>query len=319
VRWRLPSLRRRHAAHFLRHASRAALDYDSSYRRASGARILQRDWPDVSAALDYAKIHLRPLYAETVWDCRHYLAATRSPAEWLQFLLPAVSRRLRFRDSALRLHANLLIQVAHAYVELDDIETARRFANGALRLGARLHNDALVDAAHDELFHIATQLGDFESHLKAALKDVEAARSKNRPWLIAAALERLTEKLLLVQRYGEAIPYLHERLAIMRTTEHSLSVLALIEHIAMAHYRVQEFDAAIAAAKEILVLNQVYKWGHYDGWAHAYLVLASARLGDERSATISYERRLASLCGVAWSTHRLEDLANESIEWSNCS
>jgi hypothetical protein len=318
--WRRPLLRRRHALHFLKITSQAGALYDhGNYRLTRGARVLQRAWTNIEPALEYAKNHMRSLYAETLWNCSNYLAATRPPAEWLQLLRSALSTRLLLRKKTRVFYGSLLIEIAHVYIELGEPQTAREWAYRAIAIAFITNDDELETAARTELLYVAYELNEFDREVQRAVAKLAEARATNRPWFIASALETLISRLLIARQYRDAIPYLTERLAIIRTGEATLPVLNLLETLTAAHYHSGEFEAAAAVAREMIEFNRSHRWALYDSWAHAYLGLACAELGDEQAAALSYERRLAGICGLALSPRRLEALADEAIQWSNLS
>ncbi len=318
--WRRRVLRRRHAIHFLKIASHAGWLYDDGYFRVtSGARVLQRAWTNIEPAFEHAKNHMRSLYAETLWNCSDYLAATRPPAEWLQLLRSALSPRLFLRKKTRVLYGRLLTEIAHVYIELGEPQTAREWAYRAIVIAFLTNDDGVETAARTELLYVAYELNEFDREVQRAVAKLDEARATDRPWFIASALETLISRLLIARRYRDAIPYLTERLAIIRTGKRTLPVLDLLETLAEAHYRSGEFEAAAAVAREMIEFNRSQRWWFYDSWAHAYLGLASAELGDEQRAAVSYERRLAGICGLALSPKRLEELAEEAMQWSNLS
>jgi hypothetical protein len=318
--WRYRLVRRRHAFHFLEIASHAGWLYEHGYFRVTrGATVLRRDWTNIEPALEHAKSHMRSLYAKTLWDCSEYLAATRSPAEWLQMLRSALSTRLLLRKKTRVLYGRLLTEIAHVYIELGEPRTARDWAYRARAMAFLTKDDMIENAARTALLYAAYALNEFDREVQRAVAKLDEARATDRPWLIASALETLISRLLLARQYRDAIPYLTERLAIIRTGEPMLPVLDLLQTLAQAHYRSGDFEAAAAVAREMLEFNRSHRWAPYDSWAHAYLGLACAELGDEHAAALSYEKRLAGICGLALSPRQLEELAEEAIEWSNLS
>src|SRR5262249_8473213 len=117
--FRARRLAKRHAAHFLKVAGEAGFNYNAGYSRFDkGVRPLQLEWPNVDAAFEYAKLKMPGLYAQTVWDCRHYLAATRLPSQRLEWLTAAVARTSVFRRKNRVLHGRLFAQLADVHGDL---------------------------------------------------------------------------------------------------------------------------------------------------------------------------------------------------------